>query len=162
MSTHSLWSSLPTNHIWYHTSCPYSSVRVAALVGLEPHPTDAQNPCSRVHRGTSPEGITRMKIQRWPLWSNHCLGLGSRYHGGPTGWLNLEREASDLLLGVVRFVSKHIYSRVRCGLVHEMISEFSELHDSQSEPVNPSSCAHLVPLVERATGGPAWKRLDHG
>ena len=60
--------------------------------------------------------------------------LGSRDHHLRARLSNLEREASNPLSGSVHFVTNHMYSHVRCGLVDKMICEFSELHGWRGKP----------------------------
>ena len=43
-------------------------------------------------------------------------------------------EASNPFSGSICFVTNHIYTHVRCGLVDKMISEFSEVHGLRRNP----------------------------
>ena len=68
-----------------------------------------------------------LRIHQMAPWEQLPPSFGSKHNGHHAGLSNLEK---DPLSGSVCFVTDHMYSRVRCGLVDKMISEFSELHGS--------------------------------
>ena len=64
-----------------------------------------------------------------PKVKTHKMACWEKLLDIPIGLSNLEREASDSLLGSIHFAANQIYSCVRCGLVDTVISDFSEFSE---------------------------------